>query len=175
MSEFRVDIYAAVREAADAARATAVPGPCQICGASGSPAYVFAYGKETGRTTTEIGPKRVTTISYDAVQARAVNLCGTCVDAARKAQERRATVITGSLLGIGLLALIGGFVVPGRVGTVLPAIGVAFWIFALLAWVRLRLTKTVPRQAGQQRALDLQVEALKRQGFDAFWADSITL
>lgn len=104
-----------------------------------------------------------------------MNLCDACVEQSRQAAGRRLTIITGSLLGIGVLAVLGAFVAPGRLAEVMPAIGLAFGIFALLAYVRLRAVNTVPREAGQRKALDLHVDELKGQGYNAFWSSSAEL
>lgn len=163
-------LHPAIRHAIETAISHTVTGPCQACGKLTAKPYAFAFAQELASTSTlAYGGGTATTTTYGPVEARAVNVCDSCVDAYRRpklAAQRLPMIAVGAAT---ILLVAAGVFLPGWRDILLGLGGFAGLMVLVMSMKNRELSRS-PRLAGSLVALSLYEKDLKEKRL-SYWPD----
>jgi len=164
------ELHPAIRHAIEAAITQAAAGPCQACAKLPAKPYAFAFAQELASTSgSAYGGGTVTTTTYGPVEARAVNICDSCVEAYRRPRLASQRVPMTAVGAVAILLVAAGVLLPGWREILLVLGGFAGLMLLLMSMKNRELARS-PRLAGSLVALSLYEKDLKEKRL-SYWAD----
>jgi hypothetical protein len=163
-------LYPAVRQAIEAAINGAAVGPCQVCGKQPAKTYAFAFAQPlVSSSSPTYGGGTTTRTTYGPVEARAVNICDSCVEAYKQSRLAPQRLPMMGLAAAAILLVALGILLAGWREILLVLGGFVGLIVLVLSIKNNELSKS-PRLAGSLVALSLYEQGLKQKQL-SYWPD----
>ena len=173
MSSEQNTLYPALRQIAAAVLENYQPAPCEVCQGQPTTPYVLAYGKQTSRESSTVGNTTTTVTKYENLTARAVSLCEPCVKAHQQVMIKRSLLWLAVAILITLV-FVAVLIFGGEDGQITGIIGAMLSGMVAIYFVsQWHINRTQLDRVGRNKALRLHMDALKAQGYDAFWTDEV--